>query len=1133
MVRALITWSLHNRFIVLLGTIGLIALGIYSAANLNVEAYPDPTPPLVEVITQNPGASPEEMERLVGIPLETALNGMPGLKFLRSISLAGLNDIKCQFEYGTDYWAARQEVINRIGMVSNLPAGVTPGLSPWSPIGEIVRYVLEGPGYTLNQLKAVQDWVLARTFKTVPGVIDVTGFGGTVKQYHVLLDTQLMRRYDVTLQMVTDAIAKANANVGGDVLPLGQQSHNVRVIGLIGEGVDSLDPSASEPPYAVEVEKLEDLRDVVVTSYNNMPVYIRQLAKVEVGYQPRLGIVGRNGEDDVVEGIVLMRKYEKSLPTSQAVEQKIHEINTGSLLPKGMKIVPFNRRTALVEVTTHNVRHNLVVGMLLVVGILFVFLGDLTSAGIVAIMIPLALLFSITVLYLQGKSANLLSIGAVDFGIIVDSSVIIVENIYRHITAHDADRTRPLIDRIIEASNEIERALLFSTLIIVCAFIPLFSMTGPEGALFGPMANTYAFAICGALTLAVTLTPVLCSYLFQNKKEEKETIIDRIMKLNYLTALDRVLRRRYLVLAGMAGLLAFTIALIPTLGGEFMPPLEEGNLWIRALLPPTVTLQEAARIAPRLRQVIASVPEIDRVMSQVGRPDDGTDVTSYFNVEFNAPLLPMERWRTKPVEFMGYKLWDRKISRDEIQDELTEKFKEFPAINFNFSQLIRDNVEEALSGVKGANSIKLFGNDLAVLESSGQRVVNILNQVRGITNVGLFHILGQPNLEIRIDRQKCARYGVNVADVEAVVQVAVGGRAFTQMVEGEKKFDIVLRLPVSQRDDPEVIGRIPVDTPPGENGKPGARIPLRQLVEIEAHKPGATYIYRENNRRYIPIKFSVQGRDLASTIHDAEARVRDPNRGAVLPRGYDVDWAGEFAQMQQANQRLMVIVPISIGLILVLLYTAFNSLKDALLVMANVIAATMGGVWALKLTGTPFSISAAVGFISIFGVAVQDGVLLISYFNQMRAAGLPVKESLMRGAELRVRPVVMTSLTAALGLFPAAIATSIGSQAQRPLAIVVVGGMLVTLFLTRYLMPVLYSFFPAPPGHGVCQTDLIMGSHYTDRFLQPQGGSRRGADDHGHGHGHGHGHHRDHGHGRHDHDHGTPPVGGDFGGPTS
>ena len=822
MVRALITWSLHNRFIVLLGTLGLILMGIYSARNLNVEAYPDPTPPLVEVITQNPGASPEEMERLIGIPLETALNGMPGLKYLRSISLAGLTDIKCQFEYGTDYWAARQEVINRIGMVNNLPQGVSPGLSPWSPIGEIVRYVLEGPNYTLSQRKAVQDWVLARAFKTVPGVIDVTGFGGTVKQYQVLLDNQLMRRYDVTLQMVSDAIAKANANVGGNILSLGPQSHNVRAIGLIGEGIDSLDPAVADHAYSIEVDKLEDIRDVEVTTYNNMPVYIRQIARVVIGYQPRLGVVGRNDENDVVQGIVLMRKYEKSLPTSEKVQEKIDDLNNGNLLPKGMKIVPFNRRTELVKVTTHNVVHNLVVGMLLVILILFIFLGDITSAGIVALMIPLALLFSVTVLYIQGKSANLLSIGAVDFGIIVDSSVIIVENVFRHITAKNADRSRPLIDRIIEASYEIERALFFSTLIIVCAFIPLFSMTGPEGALFGPMANTYAFAICGALTLAVTLTPVLCSYLFHNKKEEKETFVDRIMKLRYLIMLDRVLRHRYLLLAAMGSLFLFTCTLIPKLGGEFMPPLEEGNLWIRAILPRTVTLEEAARIAPRLRKVIGSIPEIKGVMSQVGRPDDGTDVTSYFNIEFNAPLTPMEHWRTKPVAILGHELWRRAMTREEIQDELMEKFREFPSINFNFSQLIRDNVEEALSGVKGANSIKLFGNDLDTLERCGQRVLNILNTVPGIYNAGLFHIVGQPNLEIRIDRQKCARYGINVADVEAVVQVAIGGGAFTQMVEGEKRFDIVLRLPVAQRDDPEVIGRIPVDAPPGQDGKPGS-----------------------------------------------------------------------------------------------------------------------------------------------------------------------------------------------------------------------------------------------------------------------------------------------------------------------
>ena len=1081
MVRFLILWSLHNRLLVIAAVLALIAVGIHSARELNVEAYPDPTPPLVEVITQSPGFSPEEMERLVGIPIETALNGMPGLESLRSTSVAGLNDIKCQFAYGTDYWSARQEVINRIGFVANLPQGVQPGLSPWSPTGEIVRYVLEGPGYTTNQLKAVQDWVLQRTLKTVPGVIDVTGYGGTVKQYQVLVDTRLLRQYNVTLKQVEDAIDNSNANVGGDILTLGSQAHNVRALGLLGGGIDPLDPARVDQADQIVAQKLDDINNVVVSSTNGIPIYVKQVAQVVEQHRPRLGIVGRRlkekdgkpvriDEDDVIEGIVLMRKYEKSLVTAELVEKKLDEIQSSGMMPKGMNIRVFNQRTDLVHVTTHNVLHNLIVGMILVVGILFVFLGDLASAGIVAIMIPLALLFSVTVLYVQGKSANLLSIGAVDFGIIVDSSVIIVENIYRHITAKGSDRSRPLIDRIADASREIERALFFSTAIIVCAFIPLFAMTGPEGALFGPMANTYAFAIFGALLLAVTLAPVLCSFLFGNKEEEKDTIIDRLMKQGYLRALNRYLNFRWITLAVMIGLLVFTFGLIPGLGGEFMPPLEEGNLWIRALLPRTVSLEAAERMAPRLREVIASIPEVKNVMSHVGRPDDGTDVTSYFNMEFNVPLKPMEKWR-------------KGMTRIKIEDELTRKFDEFPGVSFSFSQLIRDNVEEALSGVKGANSVKLFGNDLQALEETGQRVVKVLRSVRGIENVGLFHILGQPNLEIRIDRKACSRYGINVADVETAVQVAIGGKAFSQMVEGEKLYDIILRLPVSLRDDPTVINRIPVDAP-GSDGKVGARIPLGQLAQINPHVPGASYIYRENNQRYIPIKFSVRNRDLASAIQEAQAKVEKPRDEARLPAGYRVEWSGEFAQMQAANGRLLWIVPLSIGLIMGLLYTAFNSIKDALLVMVNVIAATMGGIWALRVTHTPFSISAAVGFISIFGVAVQNGVLLISYFNQLRAAGLPVRESVLRGAELRVRPMVITSLTAALGLLPAAFATSIGSQAQKPLSIVVVGGMLVTLALTRYLMPVLYTFFPAPAGHGEQHEDLIAGSHYTDALLR-------------------------------------------------
>jgi cobalt-zinc-cadmium resistance protein CzcA len=1102
MVRAIITWSLHNRLIVLLGTFLLIAVGLYSGYHLNVEAYPDPTPPLVEVITQNPGASPEEMERLIGIPIEIALNGMPGLDDLRSTSIPGLCDVKCQFTYGTDYWKARQEVINRINALTSLPQNVTPQLSPWSPTGEIVRYVLEGPEYSLNELKAVQDWVLERALKTVPGVIDVTGFGGTVKQYHVLVDTTLLANYNITLQQVEDAIQNSNANVGGDILSLGSQSHNVRAIGLLGKGVDPLDPAVVNLRYQITDRKIEDIRNAIITQVQGHPIFVSQVARVEEGQHPRLGVVGRDQEDDVVQGIVLMRKYEKSLEVSNAVLDKLAEIEKEKLLPKGMKIRIFNQRTELVHVTTHNVLHNLLMGMTLVILILFIFLGDIASAGIVALMVPLALLFSVTVIYWQGKSANLLSIGAVDFGIIVDSSTIIVENIYRHVTAHDADRTRPLIDRIIDASNEIERALFFSTTIIVCAFIPLFSMTGPEGALFGPMANTYAFAICGALFLAVTLAPVLCSFFFAGKQEAHDTFLDKIMKLRYLRMLALVLRHRGLTLAVMIALFIWTITLIPKIGGEFMPPLEEGYLWIRAILPRTTSLESASYLAPRLRSVIASTPEVRGTLSQLGRPDDGTDVTGFFNLEIGAPLRPMEEWRTRPItvfghrvprfSILGYEFGTRRITRGEIELELMEKFKVFPGVNFNFSQYIRDNVEEALSGVKGANSLKIFGNDLKTLEDVGQRVTEILKTVRGIENVGLFHIVGQPNLEIEIDRQLCARHGVKVSDVEKVVQVAIGGEAFTQMVEGEKLFDIVLRLPRSLRYDPTVISRILVDVPSSADGSPGYRVPLSLLAHLNPHKPGASYIYREGNRRFIPIKFSVRDRDLASAIAEAQRKVNDPVNGARLPKeGYKIRWSGEFEQMQEANGRLMWMIPLSLGVIFVLLYSMFSSVKDCLLVLVNVLEAAMGGVWALYLTGTDFSVSGAVGFVSVFGVAVQDGVLLVTYHNQMRERGHTVWETCMRGTELRIRPVVMTSLTAALGLLPAALATSIGSQAQKPLAIVVVGAMLCTLFLTRYMMPVLYSYFPAPRGSGDAESfgALVEGTNYSARFAHycPEG----------------------------------------------
>lgn len=1046
MIRAVIAWSLQNRLIVILGTLAMIGVGVNSGLNLNVEAYPDPTPPLIEIISQNPGAGPEEMERLVGIPLETALNGMPGLVDLRSTSIAGLNDIKCQFSYETDYKAARQEVLNRIGAVDGLPAGVKPGLSPWSPTGEIVRYVLEGPGYTVNQLKAVQDWVLNRLLKQVEGVIDVTGYGGTVKQYQVLLDPRLLLRYGVTMPRVEEAIARSNANVGGDILSMGGQSHNVRALGLLGEGVDPLDSEHVSRAVLLEADKLDQIGDIVLaTAEDGTPLLVRQVAKTIVGHKPRLGFVGRGTENDVVEGIVLMRKGEKSLPTAEAVAAKFEEIQNEKLLPPGMTIRVFNQRTDLVHATTHNVYHNLLLGMGLVVLVLYTFLGDLSSAGIVALTIPLSLLFAVTILDFRGQSANLLSIGAVDFGIIVDSTVIIVENVYRRVTEASEGNERTLDETILLASEEVQRPLLFSRLIIVCAFLPLFTMTGPAGALFGPMAAVYAYAIGGALGVAVTLSPVLCSLLFRNKREEKVTFVTRGLTAGYTWFLGKLLRVRPLVLLVITGMLVYTATLIPGLGGEFMPELEEGNLWIRATLPPTIAREEADRLAPRLRSVIVEVPEVRGVMSHVGRPDDGTDVTTFANLEFNVPLRPMEEWREG-------------MTRQKVQDELSARFAAFPGIDFSFSQLIRDNVQEALSGVKGANSVKVFGTDLRKLEESGQRVVQILRGVRGVENVGLFHIVGQPNFEIAIDRNACARYGINVADVEEVVEVAIGGRAFSKMVEGEKLFDIVLRLPEEQRCDPTTIGRIPIEVR-GPDGAVGTRVPLSSLTTIRPHTTGASAIYRENNRRYLPIKFSVRGRDLASTIVEARQKVEATD---VLPRGYRLEWSGEFAQMQDAYSRLAWMVPVSIVLIMVLLYTAFGTFKDPLIVMANVLTAVMGGVWAMVWTRTPFSISAAVGFISIFGVAVLSGVLMISFFNQLRAEGLPVREAVLQGAALRLRAVVMTSLTAILGLMPAALATAIGTQAQKPLAIVVVGGLTVNLLLTQYLVPILYSYFPAP-----------------------------------------------------------------------
>ncbi|HWB11768.1 MAG TPA: efflux RND transporter permease subunit [Pirellulales bacterium] len=1163
MAYQLIQWALNNKLIVILLACALTGVGAYSFIYVNVEAYPDPAPAIIEVIAQYPGASAEEVERQVTIPLEVAMAGMPGLTYTRTKSLFGLSHMRNQFDYGYDYQRCRQEVINRLQFVEGLPSGVSPTLSPTSPTGEILRYTLESPKdrsgkdlYTLNDLKALQDWILQREFRRVPRIVDVVGSGGTVKRYEVRPDPELLMNYGITLQQLQEAIAKSNANVGGNYLFEGDNMLNVRGIGLIGQGLDpARSPEvlgAKNPEDAAAVLRREEeqrifrIRHTVITAQKNVPVRVENVVEggalryahevgergVRVYHQPRLGQVSASvpkvddegdpildaagnpmweNENERVQGIVLLRKGEDSLPALRDLEEKVKELNEskGRLLP-GVKIRPYYDRTELINVTTETVRENLLVGMGLVSLILLMFVSNVRSALIVALNIPLALLFAFSVLFLRGKSANLLSIGAVDFGIIVDSSVIMVENIYRHLSSGEyADL--PLKDRILRASREVERSLFFTTAIMVCAFLPLFTMKGPEGQIFGPMADTYAFALGGALILALTVAPVLCVLMLKDLKPAPDNFLVRWLKEGYLKQLDRCLRYRAVTLTFMGLLFALTAGMLPLLGREFMPELEEGNLWIRATLPINISLDAASNKAQTARQIVQTYPEVQTVVAQTGRPDDGTDPTGFYNIEFFVPLKPRQQWPLIKEE-AGLWRWIRP-RRPRTKEELVsamngELAKSIAGVNWNFSQNIRDNVMESLSGVKGDNSVKIFGPDLDQLERLADQVKTRLTGIPGIANVGVFRVLGQPNLEIPVDPRKCNYWGVTVSDVEDVVEIAIGGKSFSQMIEGEKRFDIALRWPERLRGNVNTILNIPVDVsnnqtdrdssasdipvdetsaagnlvpigtsiiPPTFSGSEfGAaetnldRTPRRRLRDLvtplneQGHldpngrfiRSGASTIYREQGQRFIAIKFSVRGRDLAGAVVEAQGKTAD-----LFESPYRAEWSGEFQEMQEAEHRLIYIIPVSLAMIYMLLYLAFHSLLDALLVFSNVLALSLGGVWALLLTGTNFSISAAVGFISIFGVAVMDGLLLISYFNQLRYHGLPLRDAIMQGAEKRVRPVMMTALTAIFGLLPAALSTRIGAQTQRPLAIVVVGGMISTLLLTRYLMPVLYSFY--------------------------------------------------------------------------
>ncbi|MGD0088765.1 MAG: CusA/CzcA family heavy metal efflux RND transporter [Planctomycetota bacterium] len=993
---------------------------------LNIEAYPDPTAPMVEVITQLDGLSAEEIERRITIPVETGMAGMPHLKHIRSISIYGLSDVKLQFDYETTYYAAEQQVLNRIAQLGPLTPGAVPSLSPDSVLGEIFRYQLVGPpGVSLTELKEVEDWVCQKRWLQVPGVIGVTSWGGLSKQYEVEVDLEKLIAYHIALSQVLQVLSNANINAGGRTLDIGEQQANVKGMGLI--------------------ESVADIDNTVITSVNNIPIFIKDVAQSKIGYLPRLGIAGRDDNPDVVNGTVLMRRGEKTLEVLGNIEKAVEKMNSSGELAHGIRIVPTYNRRELINVTTHTVLHNLVLGIILVFFIQWIFLGNLRTAIVVSATVPIALFASIMLIYLRGDSANLLSLGSIDFGIIVDATVIMVENIFRRL----ADRHKLLrtglpaesrLQTILTSGSEVTKSIFFSTCVTVAAFLPLFTMQGVEGQLFAPMAKTYGYALCGALFATFTVTPALSALILPESVNERDSLIMRLIRPLAQKLMAPAIRFRALTLSGVAGLLVLTVFWLPRLGMEFLPHLDEGNLWIRANLDVTASLAAGEPLNAKMRKIIKSYPEVETVITQHGRPDDGTDVTGAFNLEFFAPLKPREDWPKGTTK-------ETLIANMKGQLE-----QEFPGVVFNFSQYIQDNVEEYSSGVKGQNTVKIYGNDLHVLEAKADEVRAQLETVRGIEDVGVFRELGQPNLEIKVDRDRCARHGLATGDVNAIVQAAIAGQSANyDVVEGERHFPLSVRLLPKYRENIAAIREILVPT------NAGALVPLKELCDIR-EEVGACYVYREENARYIPIKFSVRGRDLGGAVAEAQAKVA---KAVKLPSGYYLNWMGEFGELQEAVERLKIIVPVAILLIIFLLYSAFGFILEVLIVLSSIPFSWVGGVLALFGTGTPFSVSAAVGFISLMGVAVMDGILVMTNYHHQIGLGCTRYESIMKARDLRVRPVLMTCMSACLGLLPAALSTGIGSETQRPLALVIVGGMLLTPVLVMLVVPVLISFLPA------------------------------------------------------------------------
>jgi cobalt-zinc-cadmium resistance protein CzcA len=1055
-LRALLTFGLTRRPIVLLCLLVFIGGGVVAFSKLNIEAYPNPAPVILEITAQAAGQSAEEMERYYTIPMEVGLSATPGVDNIRSTSFYGLAFVRVTFKYGVDYYFARTQAALSLQQNVNLPNNVQPTVQGSSLVGEVFRYQVVGPThFGLTNLRTIQDWILQRRLLTVPGVIQVVAWGGTTKEYEVEVDLHKLDTYNITLPQVLTAIGNANTNVGGRTINIGQQSVNIRGVGLINSGGNE---------NLTQGYGVADIESIVLAQSNGVPVQVKNVAKVYVGNVPRLGKAGRDKDDDVVTAIVIMNRTLHTNDVVPRIEAEVEKINIDGTLPPGVKVVPYYDRTTLVSVTTHTVLHNLIFGCLLVFFIQWIFLGDLRSAIIVGVNIPFALFFAVIILVLRDEDANLLSVGAVDFGIIVDSAVILVENVFRNFQARPDEKQQLLqhlsagrfgtdptqttetawtnrLRMILVSALQVDKAVFFSALITVAAFVPLFTMQGVEGQIFSPMARTYGYALLGALIATFTITPVLASYLLPEHVREAETIAVRALRSVYSPVLRWSLTHRKSSVAIGIGFLAVVGLLVPRLGTEFLPHLEEGNLWIRASMPPTISLEAGIPAVAKMREILLRHPEIITVVSQHGRPDDGSDAAGFNNAELFAPLKPFDQWPSG-------------MTKEKLIDQLQAEFsKEFTGISFNFSQYIQDNVEEQLSGVKGANSVKIIGRDLATLEQIAGQVLREMNQIKGVADLGIFRVLGQPNLNIKVDRDRAARYGLNAGDVNSVIQAALGGTVATTLLEADRQFNITVRVAPEYRRDIDSVRVIKVgfSTPSGSN----AYIPLSELADISLDT-GASYIYHERNQRYIPIKFSVRGRDLGNTAAEAQKRIA---QNVKLPSGYRIEWAGEFESLQQAKQRLTIIVPISLAMILVLLYGLFNSLRDSLMALVGIPFAVGGGVLALYFTGLDFSISAAVGFVSLFGVSVMNGILIITYYNQVRTSGMGTIEAMTQAAEQRMRPMLMTALSACIGLLPAALSSGIGSQVQRPLATVVVGGMFIGPIILLVIVPALQTLF--------------------------------------------------------------------------